>query len=622
MVEILVLAVLVLAVAGAAAAWLPGFLRRELGAVRDDTAGQLAALRAETVAHDRQLSTITETLDRRLNSIDTKVDRRFEHASETSRQIHEQLGRIGQTNEQMLERAKDLSRLQEALRPPKARGGFGEHLLGNLLADTFPRDKYQLQYTFKSGERVDAVIRLDRSLVPVDAKFPLDNFQRLVEADADAQRELHAKQFARDVKHHVDAIAQKYIRPDEGTYEFALMYLPAEAVYYELVCGRLGGESSPLAYALERRVIPVSPSTLHAYLLVLVLGFKGMQIEEHARGHDVRGPAGAGLRPLPRRLRRRRQAPRERAVPVRGRRQAAREVRAPARAGGRVGDTAGAARSGAGTAPRSGRRLEPPRSARARRSPRAGRGRGGCERRRRCRRARASGAARGRTPRRAPRAGFRRAGTSRPRPPHARTADTARPAVGLRRCRAAPRRVRPMRPRVSRPSRPRLDPGARAPRGTGRPAPPRRPRARARAPGSPRRAPREDPHVPRRRPSRPKPGAPPVRAGARTRGGPPQGRRSRPSFLSSRELAGRPPRRPRGSGRRRARRCAAGTAPATTRPGRDGAAALRSGRRPPPAGRPATGRGSPAPGSRPRPGRRRLVRRAAPAARDRTRARP
>src|SRR5215211_1001407 len=283
MVEILVPAVLVVALVGAAAVWLPGLLRRELGALRDDTAGQLAALRAETVAHDRQLSTITETLDRRLNSIDTKVDRRFEHASETSRQIHEQLGRIGQTNEQMLERAKDLSRLQEALRPPKARGGFGEHLLGNLLADTFPRDKYQLQYTFKTGERVDAVIRLDRSLVPVDAKFPLDNFQRLVEAEADAQRELHAKQFGRDVKQHVDAIAQKYIRPDEGTYEFALMYLPAEAVYYELVCNRLGGETGPLGYALERKVIPVSPSTLHAYLLVILLGFKGLQIEEHAK---------------------------------------------------------------------------------------------------------------------------------------------------------------------------------------------------------------------------------------------------------------------------------------------------------------------------------------------------
>ena len=279
----MVIGLLVALLAGAAAAWLPGFLRRELGALRDDTAGQLSAIRAESAAHDRKLASITETLDRRLNAIDTKVDRRFEHASETTRQIHEQLGRIGQTNAQMLERAKDLSRLQEALRPPKARGGFGEHLLASLLADTFPRDKYELQYGFKSGERVDAVIRLDRALVPVDAKFPLDNFQRLVEAEADAQRELHAKQFGRDVKQHVDAIAQKYIRPDEGTYEFALMYLPAEAVYYELVCGRLSGAASPLAYALERRVIPVSPSTLHAYLLVLVLGFKGMQIEEHAR---------------------------------------------------------------------------------------------------------------------------------------------------------------------------------------------------------------------------------------------------------------------------------------------------------------------------------------------------
>jgi DNA recombination protein RmuC len=281
-VEIAIISLLIVLL-GAAAAWLPGFLRRELSAIRDDTSGHLAALRAETAAHDRQLGSITATLDRRLGAIDTKVDRRFEHASETTRQIHEQLGRIGQTNEQMLERAKDLSRLQEALRPPKARGGFGEHLLANLLADTFPRDKYELQYGFKSGARVDAVIRLDRSLVPVDAKFPLDNFQRLVEAEADAQRELHAKQFSRDVKLHVDAIAHKYIRPDEGTYEFALMYLPAEAVYYELVCGRLGGESNPLGYALERRVIPVSPSTLHAYLLVLVLGFKGMQIEEHAR---------------------------------------------------------------------------------------------------------------------------------------------------------------------------------------------------------------------------------------------------------------------------------------------------------------------------------------------------
>jgi DNA recombination protein RmuC len=183
----------------------------------------------------------------------------------------------------MNERAKEFQRFEQMLRPPKARGGVGELLLANLLADILPPARYSLQHGFRTGERVDAVIRLDDALIPIDAKFPLDNFQRFVEADGDAARELHGKAFARDVKGHVDAIAQKYIRPDEGTYEFALMYLPAEAVYYELVCNRIGGDANPLAYAHERKVIPVSPSTFHAYLLVLVQGLRGLQIEEHAR---------------------------------------------------------------------------------------------------------------------------------------------------------------------------------------------------------------------------------------------------------------------------------------------------------------------------------------------------
>jgi DNA recombination protein RmuC len=270
----------VVIVALAAVAALALWLKKELGRLGAASGEQLSERNAEV---DRRLVGIVETMDRRLGELDRRVDHRLESAARTATAIHQQLGRIGETNTQMLERAKELARLEQALRPPKARGGFGEHLLGNLLADTFPRDKYALQYGFKSGERVDAVIRLDRALVPVDAKFPLDNFSRLVEAEDEAERELFGKQFVRDVKSHVDAIADKYIRPDEGTYEFALMYLPAEAVYYELVCNRLGGETGPLGYALERKVIPVSPSTLHAYLLVILLGFKGLQIEEHAR---------------------------------------------------------------------------------------------------------------------------------------------------------------------------------------------------------------------------------------------------------------------------------------------------------------------------------------------------
>ena len=277
---IVLVAILVLAAVAALAAW----LKKELTDLRATSGQQLSAQLSERNADvDRRLANVVETMDRRLGDFDRRVDHRLESAARTATAIHQQLGKIGETNTQMLDRAKDLARLEQALRPPKARGGFGELLLGNLLADTFPRDKYELQYGFRSGERVDAVIRLDRSLVPVDAKFPLDNFNRLIEAEDDTARDQHAKQFVRDVKAHVDAIADKYIRPDEGTYEFALMYLPAEAVYYELVCNRLGGETGPLGYALERKVIPVSPSTLHAYLLVILLGFKGLQIEEHAK---------------------------------------------------------------------------------------------------------------------------------------------------------------------------------------------------------------------------------------------------------------------------------------------------------------------------------------------------
>jgi DNA recombination protein RmuC len=127
---------------------------------------------------------------------------------------------------------------------------------------------------------VDAVIHVDRRLAPIDAKFPLDNFERLVDAaDADA-RELAEKAFARDVKGHIDAIASKYIRPDEGTFDFAFMYLPSEAVYYELACGKTG---QLLTYAHERRVVPVSPTTFTAYLQMIVLGLKGLQIEQHAQ---------------------------------------------------------------------------------------------------------------------------------------------------------------------------------------------------------------------------------------------------------------------------------------------------------------------------------------------------
>jgi DNA recombination protein RmuC len=238
---------------------------------------------------ERRFGGMEDKLDRRLLDVETKVDRRLDgldgrllstqqSAGQTATEIAEKLERVQGATTQVLARANDLARLEQALRPPKARGGFGELLLGNLLRDMLPPDAYQLQYGFKSGERVDAVIRVDK-MVPVDAKFPLDNFERLVVAEDDVERATAQKLFVRDVNGHADAIAAKYIRPAEGTYDFAFMYVPSESVYYELMCGS-GGCA---AYATAKHVFPVSPTMFQAYLQVIVIGLKGLQIEQHAQ---------------------------------------------------------------------------------------------------------------------------------------------------------------------------------------------------------------------------------------------------------------------------------------------------------------------------------------------------
>ena len=243
--------------------------------VRDLIESRLGSVEARL---DRRLSEVHEGFDRRLEGLDSRLLSSQQSAGQTATQIVERLGKLDGTAAQMLQKASDLGRLEQALRPPKARGGVGEILLANLLRDMLPADAYRLQHTFRSGERVDAVVRVDK-LLPVDAKFPLDNFERLVTAD-DSDRELHEKAFARDVKGHIDAISGKYIRPAEGTFDFAFMYLPSESVYYELVCGKTGALS---AYALSKRVFPVSPSTFHAYLVMVTQGLRALQIERHAQ---------------------------------------------------------------------------------------------------------------------------------------------------------------------------------------------------------------------------------------------------------------------------------------------------------------------------------------------------
>jgi DNA recombination protein RmuC len=207
----------------------------------------------------------------------------IEQSSRTSyAQISHTLGGLAMAAQQMVDVGQKVSNLEDLLRPPKLRGGMGETLLGELLAQILPESAYRLQHRFNSGERVDAVICLGDALVPVDAKFPLESFRRLTAIKGEAEAARERKVFMRAVKTHIDEIAWKYILPDERTYDFALMYIPAENVYYETIL-KDDSEDGLFPFALEKRVIPVSPNSFYAYLQVIIHGLKGLQIESRAR---------------------------------------------------------------------------------------------------------------------------------------------------------------------------------------------------------------------------------------------------------------------------------------------------------------------------------------------------
>jgi len=199
-------------------------------------------------------------------------------------QIQSSLGRLTEASRHMEEVGKEISSLSDILRAPKLRGGIGELLLGDLLSQILSPEHYKVQYSFSSGERVDAVIILKAGMVPVDAKFPLESFQRMMAATDEQEKAKHRREFRRAVRGHVDGVSQKYILPDEGTFDFALMYIPAENVYYETIIKdeALGEEKGLLNYALEKRVIPVSPNCFYAYLQAVALGLRGLQIEKEA----------------------------------------------------------------------------------------------------------------------------------------------------------------------------------------------------------------------------------------------------------------------------------------------------------------------------------------------------
>jgi len=224
----------------------------------------------------------SENLQKSLQTGQTTLNQSLQSSGKVISDLRGKIGELEGTNKQMLQVGSEVRRLQDILKSPKMRGQMGERSLENMLATILPKDSYELQYSFQDGKMVDALVKLADFSVSVDAKFPLPSFEKLTAAENDDERAKLRKQFIKDCTTHIDKIASAYIRPAEGTLDFALMYIPAENIYYETIIKYQGETQDLLAYAMDKKVIPVSPNLLYAYLMTVVMGLHGLQIEKQA----------------------------------------------------------------------------------------------------------------------------------------------------------------------------------------------------------------------------------------------------------------------------------------------------------------------------------------------------
>jgi DNA recombination protein RmuC len=222
------------------------------------------------------------TVDKSLQTNRDSLDKHLLSNKETINKLYTQIGELSKSSEQMLNVGDDVRKLQDIFKNPKFRGQTGERSLEKMLGEILPKDSFKIQHTFKNGKIVDALIQMQDYSVPVDAKFPLPAFEKMLTADTDQDRAKLRRLFQDDVIKHIDKIAASYIHPEEGTLDFALMYIPAENVYYETVIQCDGDKKDVAAYALEKKVIAISPNLLYVYLMTIVMGLHGMQIEKKA----------------------------------------------------------------------------------------------------------------------------------------------------------------------------------------------------------------------------------------------------------------------------------------------------------------------------------------------------
>lgn len=281
LIAVIVLGLAVLVLAGLA------IRRPAAGGANPDLAEKLIRMDEKLSSLDKTNVEMSRTLQQGLGSTVSTIQKQFGDSAKIIQDVTERLTKLDETNRQVVGFADQLKKLQDTLNNPKQRGVLGEYYLEATLKNVLPPKNYKLQYKFKDGEIVDAAIFLQDKIIPVDAKFSLENYNRLAELNSGPDHDRIEKQFKQDLKNRIDETS-KYIRPNENTMDFAFMFIPAEGIYYDLLVNKVGtaGVSSRdlIDYAFkEKHVIIVSPTSFFAYLQTVLQGLRAMQIEESAK---------------------------------------------------------------------------------------------------------------------------------------------------------------------------------------------------------------------------------------------------------------------------------------------------------------------------------------------------
>ncbi len=234
----------------------------------------------------QQLNHITQVLDSKLSESTKAIQLQFGESRQIIQDVTERLTRLDETNKQVISFADQLRNLQDILKNPKQRGVLGEYFLDTVLKNVLPPGSYQMQYSFKDGTIVDAVVFVDKRIIPIDAKFSLDNYNRILETHDPEVKKRYESAFVNDLKNRIEETA-KYVKPEENTMDFAFMFIPSEAVYYDLLINKVGVVSedtnSLIYYAGRKKVVVISPTSFLAYLQTVLQGLRNQKISEQAK---------------------------------------------------------------------------------------------------------------------------------------------------------------------------------------------------------------------------------------------------------------------------------------------------------------------------------------------------